>query len=46
MFNVVYDPILTKTTTISENNYFMTPFFTLFVLSRAFDSILLAISCV
>ena len=36
-FNVVYDPFLTRTTTISEKNSFMTPFFTLFVLSRASD---------
>ena len=26
MFNVVYDPFLTRTTTISEKNSFMTPF--------------------
>ena len=38
MLNVVYDPFLTRTTTISENNSFMTPFFTLFVLSRASDN--------
>jgi len=38
MFNVVYDPFLTRTTTISEKNSFMTPFFTLFVLSRASEN--------
>src|SRR6218665_2720201 len=38
MFNVVYDPFLTKRTTNSEKNSFMTPFFTLFVLSRASDN--------
>src|SRR6218665_2425886 len=39
MLNVVYDPFLTRTTTISEKNSFMTPFFkTLFVLSRASDN--------
>src|SRR6218665_2983338 len=27
MLNVVYDPFLTRTTTISEKNSFMTPFF-------------------
>src|SRR6218665_3265701 len=31
----VYDPFLTRKTTISEKNSFMTLFFTLFVLSRA-----------
>src|SRR6218665_866074 len=36
MFNVVYDPFLTRTTTISEKNY--DTFFTLFVLSRASDN--------
>src|SRR6218665_820084 len=34
MLNVVYDPFLTRKATISEKNSFMTPFFTLFVLSR------------
>src|SRR6218665_2371216 len=38
MFNVVYGPFITRTTTISEKNSFMTPFFTLFVLSRASDN--------
>src|SRR6218665_2479629 len=38
MLNVLYDPFLTRTTTISENNSFMTPFFTLIVLSRAADN--------
>src|SRR6218665_3377750 len=38
MLNVVYDPFLTSTTTISEKNSFMTQFFTLFVLSRASDN--------
>ena len=38
MFNVVYDPFLTRKTTISEKNSFVTPFFTLFVLSCASDN--------
>src|SRR6218665_1158051 len=38
MFNVVYDPFITRTTTISEKNPFMTHFFTLCVLSRASDN--------
>src|SRR6218665_3801826 len=38
MLNVVYDPFLTRATTISEKNSFMTPFFTLFVLSHASDN--------
>jgi len=37
MLNVVYDPFLTKTTTISEMISFM-KLFTLFVLSRASDN--------
>src|SRR6218665_1565531 len=35
VLNVVYDR---RKTTISEKNSLMTPFFTLFVLSRAFDN--------
>ena len=39
MFNVVYDHFLTRTTTVSEKNSFMTPFLkTLFVLSRESDN--------
>src|SRR6218665_569111 len=41
MLNVVYDPFLKSKkykTTISEKNSFMTPFFTLFVLSPASDN--------
>src|SRR6218665_3354789 len=38
MLDVVYDPFLTRKTTISEKISFMTPFFTLFVLSRASDN--------
>ena len=39
MLNVVYDPFLTRTTTISEKNKFLyDTFFTLFVLSRASDN--------
>src|SRR6218665_3973128 len=38
MFNVVYDPFLIRTTTISEKNSFMTPLFTLFILYRASDN--------
>src|SRR6218665_3568049 len=34
----VYDPFLTRKTTISEKNSFMTLFFTLFVLLRASDN--------
>src|SRR6218665_736607 len=33
-----YDPFFTRETPTSENNSLMTPFFTLFVLSRAFDN--------
>ena len=36
--NVVYDPFFTRKTTISEKNSLTTPFFTLFVLSRASDN--------
>src|SRR6218665_3886102 len=39
--NVLYDPFLIRKTTISENNSFMTPFFTLFLLSRASDNTIL-----
>src|SRR6218665_3366559 len=35
--NIVYDPFFTRKTPISESNSLMTPFFTLFVLSRASD---------
>src|SRR6218665_1495357 len=35
--NVVYDPFFIRKTTISQNNSFTTPFFTLFVLSHTFD---------
>ena len=38
MLDVVYDPFLTRKTTISEKISFMTPFFTLFVLSHASDN--------
>ena len=38
VLNVVYDPFFTRKTTISENNSLMTPFFILFVLSRASDN--------
>ena len=34
----IYDPFPTRKTTISVKNSFMTPFFTLFVLSRASDN--------
>ena len=37
VLNVVYDPFFTRKTTISEKNSLTTPFFTLFVLSRASD---------
>src|SRR6218665_2588455 len=37
MLNVVYDLFLTRKTTISEKNSFMTPF-SLFILSRASDN--------
>src|SRR6218665_1593145 len=33
-----FRPLLTRKTTISEKNSFMTPFFNLFVLSRASDN--------
>jgi len=35
--SVVYDPFFTRKTPVSENNFFITPFFTLFVLSHASD---------
>src|SRR6218665_3636839 len=38
VLNVEYDPFFTRKTTISENNSLTTPFFTLFVLSRASDN--------
>ena len=38
MLNVVYDPFFTRKSAISENNSLTTPFFTLFVLSRASDN--------
>src|SRR6218665_2894582 len=38
MSYVIYDPFFTRKTPISENNSFMTPFSTLFVLSRASDN--------
>src|SRR6218665_525630 len=38
VLNVVYHPFLTRTTTISEKNSLTTPFFTLFILSRASDN--------
>src|SRR6218665_2474 len=38
MFNVVYDPFLTRTTAISEKILYDTFFFTLFVLSRTSDN--------
>src|SRR6218665_437453 len=41
MLNVLYDPFLIRKTTISENNSFLTPFFTLFLLSRASDNTIL-----
>src|SRR6218665_1131525 len=34
----IYDPFFTRKSTISEKNSVMTPFFTLFVLSRASDN--------
>ena len=34
MLNVVYDPFLTRTTTISEKNSFMTPFFSVHTFAR------------
>src|SRR6218665_2281715 len=41
MFNVVYDPFLTRTTAISENNSFTTPFFLLCSYFRAHPTTLL-----
>ena len=38
MLNVIYDPFLKRKTTISGKNSFMSPFFTLFELSRASDN--------
>ena len=39
LWNVVYDPpFFTRKTPISENNSFIAPFFTLFVLSRTSDN--------
>src|SRR6218665_1730819 len=38
VLNVVYAPFFTRKTTISEKNFLTTPFFTLFVLSRASDN--------
>src|SRR6218665_389597 len=38
LLNVVYDPFFTRKSAISENNSLTTPFFTLFVLSRASDN--------
>ena len=38
MLNVIYDPFFTRKTLIAENNSLMTPFFTLFVLSRTSDN--------
>src|SRR6218665_409333 len=35
--NVVFDPFFTRKTHISKNNSFMTPYFTLFVLSHTYD---------
>src|SRR6218665_2829294 len=34
MFNVVYDPFLTRTTAISEKNSFMTPFYSVHTFAR------------
>src|SRR6218665_3621695 len=39
LLNVVHDLFFTRKTTISEKNFLITPFFTLFVLSRASDNI-------
>src|SRR6218665_3183066 len=38
VLNVIYNPFFTRKTTISETNSLTTPFFTLFVLSRASDT--------
>jgi len=35
VWNVVYDPFFTRKIPVSENNSFMAPFFTLFILSHA-----------
>src|SRR6218665_2969156 len=38
VLNIIYDPFLHEKTSISEKNSLMTPFFTLFLLSRASDN--------
>src|SRR6218665_1721210 len=38
VLNTIYDPLFTRKNPISENNSLVTPFFTLFLLSRSSDN--------